>query len=77
MLPNRIVNSLLANCFAGERHRLVRMANGERLAPFQSGVSLIALLQRGAGPVAPRQKPLNVPLDHYNPAAELVTAQSW
>jgi SAM-dependent methyltransferase len=76
VLPNRIVNSLLANCFAGERHRLVRLVKGERSAPFRSGVSLIALLQREAGPVAPRQKPLDVPLDHYNPAAELVTAES-
>ncbi len=75
-LPNRMVNSLLTNCFAGERHRLVRLAKGERVAPFSSGVSLIALLQREAGPVAARQKPLDAPLDHYDPAAELVTAES-
>jgi SAM-dependent methyltransferase len=75
VLPNRFVNSMLATCFAGERHRLVRLAKGERLAPFSSGVSLIALLQRDAGPVAPRQKPLDAPLDRYDPAAELVTAE--
>jgi trans-aconitate methyltransferase len=75
VLPNRIVNSLLVNCFAGERRRLVRLAKGEPLMPFRSGVSLIALLQREAGPVTPRQKPLDVPLDRYNPAAELVTAE--
>ena len=76
MLPNRVVNAILTRCFAGERHRLVRLANGQRIAPFRSGVSLIALLQRADGPVAPRQKPLDVPLDRYNPAAELVTAES-
>jgi SAM-dependent methyltransferase len=76
VLPNRVVNAILTRCFAGERHRLVRLANGQRIAPFRSGVSLIALLQRADGPVAPRQKPLDVPLDRYNPAAELVTAES-
>ncbi len=76
VLPNRLTNSLLAECFGGERHKLVRLAKGEPLAPYRFGVSLMALLQREAGPIEPRRKPRELPGDYYDPAAQLVTADA-
>ena len=75
-MPNRLVNGLLAGCFAGERRRLVALANGTGRAPYPFGVSLIAMLQRLAGPVEPRSKPVDLALDYYDPSAELVTADA-
>ncbi len=71
-LPAPLANYALTRCFAGERHRLARMAIGEPLRPRHHGVSLMALLRREAGPAAARSKPGDVASDHYDPAAELV-----
>jgi SAM-dependent methyltransferase len=73
-LPNSWSNRWLTRCFAGERHRLARLAQGEPLAPYRFGVSLMALLQREEGLIEPRHKPPYVAGDYHDPAAELVTA---
>jgi trans-aconitate methyltransferase len=73
-LPHSLSNRLLTRCFAGERHRLARMAQGEPVTPYRRGVSLIALLRREEGRIVPRQKPGFVGRDVHDPAAELVTA---
>jgi SAM-dependent methyltransferase len=75
-LPGPLSNFLLTRCFGGERHRLVRLAQGEVVTPYRTGVSLIALLQREAGSVEPRSKPEDVACDYFDPAAELVTASA-
>ena len=69
-----LFSELLTRCFAGERHRLVRMAQGAPITPYRQGVSLIALLQRGEGVVAPRQKPDFVAEDAFDPTAERALA---
>jgi SAM-dependent methyltransferase len=76
VVPTRLTNSLLARCFAGERHKLARMARGERVAAYRWGVSLMALVQRTEGVVEPRRKPRSLAGDLYDPAAELVTADA-
>jgi SAM-dependent methyltransferase len=73
-MPNRVTNALLTRLFSGESRRLVCLARGESRTPYRHGVSLIALLQREAGPIVPRCKPLDIPLDYHDPAAQLVTA---
>ena len=73
-MPDRATNWALTHCFAGERHKLVRLALGESTVPYRHGVSLIALVQREGGPIEPRDKPLDLPGDYYYPAAQLVTA---
>jgi hypothetical protein len=73
-MPGHATNALLSQCFAGERHRLVRLALGESTCEYRRGVSLMALLRREAGPLVARVKPVDVAADHYDPAAELVTA---
>ena len=72
--PGVVANSMLTRCFAGEGHRLARLAHGEEAKPFRAGVSLMALVQRQAGPVEPRHKPLDIAADIYDPAAELATS---
>jgi SAM-dependent methyltransferase len=76
VLPSRPVNYLLSRCFAGERHKLARMAGGEDLTPYRRGVSLITLLRRADGHVERRTKPLDLGGDLHDPAAELVTADA-
>jgi SAM-dependent methyltransferase len=73
-MPGRLTNWLLTRCFAGEGRRLVAMTSGAKIAPYRRGVSLVALLERQAGRIEPRSKPLELPGDHYDPTAELVTA---
>jgi SAM-dependent methyltransferase len=62
-LPNRLANTMLTNIFAGESNRLLGALRGRRHG-YRAGASLIALLQREAGPVAIRQKPAGLPPDH-------------
>ncbi len=75
-LPGRLTNDLLARCFAGERHRLARLAAGGHGRPYHAGVSLMALLRREPGPIERRAKPADMPADVYDPASELVTADA-
>jgi SAM-dependent methyltransferase len=62
-LPSRPANALLTAIFAGESNRLLRTLQGKSLG-YRSGASLIALLQREAGPIAIRNKPAGLPADH-------------
>ena len=71
-MPNPLANRLLTACFAGERHRLVRLARGEHVARYRRGVSLIARLQRTALPVEPRSKPQGVASDYFDPVADML-----
>jgi trans-aconitate methyltransferase len=74
-LPSPRINDMLTRTFAGERHRLVQLAEGRAVAAYRRGVSLIALVERQAGRMEPRQKPQNLAQDYHDPAAELVTAE--
>lgn len=65
-MPGPLANNLLAKIFASERHRLLRTLSGQADG-FQSGVSLIALLMRGDGPIQPRSKPAFIPCDLHVP----------
>jgi len=67
-LPPALLNRLLAAIFAGERIPLVR-ALTHGTAPFRSGVSLLALLERQPGEVVPRARPPEVPADPREPPA--------
>jgi SAM-dependent methyltransferase len=76
VLPPPSINQLLTNLFAGERHRLARLARGEKLRAYKSGVSLMALVQRREGTVEPRRKPEHLASDLYDPSTELVTSEA-
>jgi SAM-dependent methyltransferase len=70
-MPAAPVNRALSRVFAGESERLVRMAAGEVAAPYRRGVSLMALVERTAGPVEVRRKPQHILADHFDPVAQL------
>ena len=55
-LPPSFLNTLFTKIFAGERKRLLRVAQG-RGSPYRHGVSVIAMLRRGEGEIAPRGWP--------------------
>jgi SAM-dependent methyltransferase len=61
-LPVHPVNAFLCAVFSHERHRLLRVMGG-RARPFSRGVSVLALLERGPGHIAPRGRPAHVPPD--------------
>jgi hypothetical protein len=73
-MPRSPLNRVLARCFSGERFRLARLARGEAASPYRRGVSLMALVEREPGRIAPRQKPSHVAADLYDPAAAAVVA---
>jgi SAM-dependent methyltransferase len=73
-LPNRLANSFLTRCFADERRRLVALAKGEHRRPYRKGVSLMALLRRGHGPIEPRFRPGAVSVDLVAPLPQPATA---
>jgi SAM-dependent methyltransferase len=68
-MPRPMVNRVLCQCFAGERHNLARLARGQSVSPYRQGVSLMALLRREAGFVEPRTKPGHIAADTFDPAA--------
>jgi SAM-dependent methyltransferase len=67
-VPPRRLNSALENFFAGEQTLLRQILTGGRAGSSRHGVSLIALLRRRSGQIAPRAKPAELPGDYYNPA---------
>jgi SAM-dependent methyltransferase len=69
-MPSPGVNRALAEVFAGESARLVRMAAGQITAPYRRGVSLMALLSREHGPVVVRRKPTEIATDYFDPATQ-------
>lgn len=48
-MPPDFLNHLLTKIFSGERHRMERLLKDSSAAPFATGVSLVALLQRTDG----------------------------
>ncbi|MDD5102913.1 MAG: class I SAM-dependent methyltransferase [Candidatus Peribacteraceae bacterium] len=60
-LPSAPVNALLYRIFAGEVKRILRAWQGGR--PYRHGVSVFAVLKRGAQEVIPRTRPADLPLD--------------
>jgi hypothetical protein len=67
--PCRFVNCLLTQVLAGERNRLVAVLRGERQTGYRRGVSLMAVLRREPGKIAPRSKPADVAPDVFHPGA--------
>ncbi|ALM10236.1 MAG: SAM-dependent methyltransferase [Candidatus Peribacter riflensis] len=61
-LPSAPVNALLRWIFGGEARRIVR-AWEKRGRPYRQGVSVLALLKRRTGTIAPRMRPASLPLD--------------
>ncbi|HEV2969964.1 MAG TPA: class I SAM-dependent methyltransferase [Pirellulales bacterium] len=76
-IPSPPVNRLLENIFAGERGTLCNSLRRHRDG-YRKGVSLIALLQREAGPIPARDKPADLTPDYFDPVAgmpaEMATA---
>lgn len=68
--PAKPLNQLLQTIFASEAKTLVKCLEGKRTRGFSSGVSLVALLRREVGTLNPRQKPIGIPPDPYDPSRE-------
>lgn len=69
-MPARPLNWALGRTFAGEAGRIVRALDGRKTA-FTQGVSWLALLERGAGPVTSAQRPDDVEADLHQPELAL------
>jgi SAM-dependent methyltransferase len=52
-MPPRAVNAILTRIMAAEAGRLTQVARGDRRRAFRRGVSLVAILRRTSGPIAP------------------------
>ena len=72
-MPGSAVNRALGGCFAGERHKLARLARGESVSPYRRGVSLMALVMREGGLVQPRSMPGHIAVDDFDPTADVQT----
>ncbi len=68
-LPQHWVNRTLEKVLAGESERLVELLHGRRTAGYRRGDSLMAVLRREHGEIAPRAKPIEVDADYYDPVA--------
>lgn len=66
-IPSRPINSMLTKVFAGERHRLIKLLTGSTTLGYPVGVSLVAVLQRGAGQFEIQAKPADVAADYFDP----------
>lgn len=66
-LPPAPLNRLLHRSFAGEEKRLLRALGRNGRSGYRRGVSLLSVLRREAGEIAPRQKPPDVAPDYYDP----------
>ena len=66
-VPKPWTNATLRSIFAGERHRLLRTLDGRTDTSPQRGVSLMAVLERGEGPIEVQSKPADA-VDHFDPA---------
>ncbi len=67
-LPIRPVNGGLRAVFAGESRVLIDFLRGRRRRGYEAGLSLVALLRRGAGEIVVRGRPDDVAPDRYDPA---------
>jgi SAM-dependent methyltransferase len=73
--PPGPLNWLLRRIFAGEQRRLLRQLQDRTAPGYARGVSLIALVERQNGVIAPRAKPQDAEPDIHDPAeAELCLA---
>ncbi|NIP85221.1 MAG: methyltransferase domain-containing protein, partial [Planctomycetales bacterium] len=70
-MPSRPVNWLLQQIFAGERQSLGRLLEDPSCRTYPRGVSLLAVLRRGPGPLATLAKPADVAADAYDPQARV------
>jgi SAM-dependent methyltransferase len=68
-MPPRSLNALLARTFAGESDRLLALARDGSGRPYRTGLSLMALLERGDGPIQARSRPSHVPPDRHIPSS--------
>ena len=63
------INALLAGIFASEAGRLSDVLAGRRQSGFRTGVSLIAVLERTEGRIVPRDRPVDIAADWFDPLA--------
>jgi SAM-dependent methyltransferase len=68
-VPPSFLNRALTRAFAGEGSALEAAMDGRTQAPYPHGVSLIAVLRREPGVLAPRTRPPEIPADLHVPAA--------
>jgi trans-aconitate methyltransferase len=67
-LPPGPMNRALRAIFAGESRVLLDLLEHRRPRGFAAGLSLVALLRRGAGEIHPRSRPDGIAPDGYDPA---------
>jgi 2-polyprenyl-3-methyl-5-hydroxy-6-metoxy-1,4-benzoquinol methylase len=65
-MPSHPVNWMFESIFAGEGEMLFGTLKHEQEG-YERGVSLIAVLQRQAGRLQPRTKPIDAVLDYFDP----------
>jgi len=66
-VPAAPVNAILRWTFEREAGPLVRSLREGGAAPYRDGISLLAILRRGAGPCPVLDKPTEVPRDDHRP----------
>ena len=69
-IPNAALNAVLQTIFAGESRKLVSALHSGKRLPYRQGVSIVAVLRRGEGDVAPRTRPADVTPDYYDPVGK-------
>ncbi len=67
-IPSTWKNQILRSVFAGERKRILRTLDGSSAATRMRGVSLMAVLRRGAGVIDVQTKP-EAATDFFDPVA--------
>ena len=65
--PTPLVNRVLTGIFSGEQRRLIDLYHGRRNSGYARGVSLVAILERQAGPTKAAQRPMHVGRDDHGP----------
>lgn len=65
-LPPPAINRALERLFAGEAGVLLEQLRGLRRRGYRVGLSLLAVLRRGEGEIAPRRRPPHAPPDHVD-----------
>ena len=65
-----VINGSLRRIFGGESGRLLRRLDRGGPPAYRRGVSLVAVLRRDAGELAPRVRPLEVPADLHDPTQD-------
>ena len=68
--PMAPLNVALHSVFAGESRKLARALRHDIPMPYKQGVSLLAVLRRGADEIAPRSRPEDAARDYFNPVSK-------